>query len=174
MAFTELFKRFWWKAHGLAYSKTRSKEVTEELVQELFTTLWDNRKSLKIENFNAYLLISIRNKSLNFIRSKIVEQKYWNYYKEFIPKWEDTTERTLDYNTLMDAIEVGLKDLPQKTKKVFLLNRIEGRSVSEIASILNLSEKTIGYHLTQSLKRMRVHLKDFTTLLIAAVSIFLK
>lgn len=63
-----------------------------------------------------------------------------------------------------------MEGLPQKTKKVFQLNRLEGRSVPEIANVLNLSEKAIEYHLTRSLKHLRVHLKDFMVLVITFLS----
>jgi RNA polymerase sigma-70 factor (ECF subfamily) len=58
-----------------------------------------------------------------------------------------------------------MEGLPNKTKTVFQLNRLEGRSIPEIAAALNLSEKAIEYHLTRSLKKLRVHLKDFILIL---------
>lgn len=65
------------------------------------------------------------------------------------------------YQDLVAAIEMGLTGLPEKSRKVFKLHRMEGWSVPEIANFLNLSEKAIQYHLTQSVKRLRVHLKNY-------------
>jgi RNA polymerase sigma-70 factor (family 1) len=161
-AFSELIKRFWLKAHSLAYSKIRSKELTQEIVQDLFVALWDKRTSLVIHNFSAYLYTSIRNKAINYIESRIVEQKYWDYYKAFIPHAE-APEHLLEYNELVDALDHGIANLPKKSRRVFQLSRMEGRSVAEIARLLNLSEKAIEYHITRSLKHLRVHLKDFIT-----------
>jgi RNA polymerase sigma-70 factor (ECF subfamily) len=61
----------------------------------------------------------------------------------------------------MASLEERVERLPDKSKKEFRLNHFEGYSVSEIANDLNLSEKAIQYHLTRSLKELRLHLKDF-------------
>ncbi len=159
-AFAELFNRYWHKAHVMAYSKVRHKQVTEEIVQDLFMTLWDKRASLSIHNISSYIFTSIKNKSLNYIESCIVRKKYWEYYKAFVPQTEESTDKIVEYNELMEAIEQGMEHLPKKTKRIFQLSRLEGRSVSEIAKLLNLSEKAIEYHLTNSLKHLRLHLKD--------------
>jgi RNA polymerase sigma-70 factor (family 1) len=160
-AFSELFKRYWRKAYNMAYSRVRSKEITEEIIQDLFVTLWDKRASLSINNMSSYLFIAIKHKALNFIEAQIVHQKYWDYQKKIILIQEDATEKTVEFNELMGAIEEGMGYLPEKAKKVFRLNRLEGHTISEIADLLNLSKKAIQYHLTRSLKEMRLHLKDY-------------
>lgn len=145
----------------MAYARVRSKEITEEIVQELFTSLWDKRATHSIQNLSAYLYQAVKFKALNVIESKLVHEKYWNYYRNFVPQREDTTQIVVEYDDLMEAIEVGMNQLPEKSKKVFRLHRIEGWSVPEIAGLLNLSEKAIQYHLTQSVKKLRVHLKNY-------------
>ena len=167
-AFCEFFKRYWRKIHAVAYSRVRSKEVTEEIVQEIFTSLWDKRASLSINNVPSYLFSAVKYKALNHIESKLVHEKYWDYYKQFVPQEEDVTESTIQYNELMRAVEAGIEQLPEKSKKVFRLNRLEGHSIPEIATLLNLSEKAIQYHVTQSVKKLRLHLKDY----ILSVAIF--
>ena len=166
-AFSELFKRYWRKAQGIANAKVHSKEVAEEIVQDVFITLWDKRSSLRIHNFSSYLYTTIKNKSLNYIEACIVREKYWNYYKTFVPQFDESTEKTVAYDELVEAIENEVNHLPEKSKKVFRLNRLEGRSIAEIASTLNLSEKAIEYHITRSLKQLRLHLKDYILFLIA-------
>ena len=110
---------------------------------------------------SSYIFTAIKYQALNIIESRIVHKKYWDYYKNYIPQQEDVTEKTVHFNELMEVIEEGMDHLPEKTKTIFKLNRLEGRSVHEIANILNLSEKAIQYHLTRSLKEMRLHLKDY-------------
>jgi len=159
-AFSELFKRHWRRVHAMAFSKVRSKEVTEEIVQDLFTSLWDKRGSLSINNLPSYLFTAVKHRALNYIESQLVQKKYWDYSRRSIPQQEEATE-TFEFNELMEALETGMDHLPEKSKRVFRLNRLEGHSVHEIAGILNLSEKAIQYHLTQSLKKLRFHLKDY-------------
>lgn len=164
-AFAELFNRYWRKAFNIGWSKLHDREATEEVVQELFILLWEKRASLSVHNFSSFLYTCVKNKCLNYIESLLIRKKHWEHYRTFIPETENATDKKVAYNELLEAIHVGLEDLPQKTKVVFQLNRLEGRSVSEIANTLNLSEKTIEYHLTRSLKQLRVHLKDFILLL---------
>lgn len=165
-AFAEFFDRYWSKAFQIAYQKLNNRQATEEIVQELFIALWNKRNSLSIHNFSSYLYTCIKNKCLNYIESKIIERRHWDYYKQFIPRSDHSTDKMVSYDALLEAINTGMEGLPKKTKRVFQLNRLEGRSISEIAHVLNLSEKAIEYHLTRSLKHLRIHLKDFTLLLI--------
>lgn len=159
-AFAEFFNRNWKKFHTMAYRKVHDRQVTEEIVQDLFMKLWDKRATLFIHNIHAYIYASIRNKAINYLEACIVKRKYWDYYKTFIPQAEASTEEMVDYNELMETIEHSIEQLPKKTRKIFELNRIEGRSIAEIAQLLNLSEKAIEYHLTNSLKHLRMHVKD--------------
>lgn len=160
-AFAALFKRHWRRVHAMAYSRVRSMEVTEEFVQELFIALWDKRHTQSIKHLSSYLYQSIKFKALNYIEAKLVQKKYWDYYRTFIPQEENATEIAVKYNDLLEAVEQGMNKLPEKSKKVFELNRFEGHSITEIADLLNLSEKAIQYHLTQSVKKLRAHLKNY-------------
>ena len=168
-AFSELFQRYWKKVHAMAYARVRSKEITEEIVQDLFTSLWDKRSTHTIQHLPSYLFQAVKFKALNYIESRIVQEKYWDYYKNFMPQKDEATDILVEYHDLMDAIENGMNELPEKSKKVFRLHRMEGWSVPEIANLLNLSEKAIQYHLTQSVKKLRVHLKNY----ILALSVFI-
>lgn len=153
----------------MAYARVRSKEITEEIVQDLFTSLWDKRSTHTIQHLPSYLFQAVKFKALNYIESRIVQEKYWDYYKNFMPQKDEATDILVEYHDLMDAIENGMNELPEKSKKVFRLHRMEGWSVPEIANLLNLSEKAIQYHLTQSVKKLRVHLKNY----ILALSVFI-
>ena len=163
-AFAELFNRYWSKAFATGFSKTHNREATEEIVQEIFIILWDKRTSLSFQNFSAYLYTCVKNKCLNYIESRITEKKHWDIYKRFIGDTDYATEKKVAYNELWDAILSGMERLPIKTRMVFQLSRLEGRSIEDIAVVLNLSEKAIEYHLTRSLKQLRIHLKDFNVL----------
>lgn len=145
----------------MAYARVKSQAVTEEIVQDLFISLWDKRATQSIRHLSSYLYQAVKFKVLNYIDSRMVEEKYWNYYKTFVPNEENATDMAVAYNDLMEAIEQGMQQLPEKSQKVFKMNRLEGHSIPEIANLLNLSEKAIQYHLTQSVKKLRVHLKNY-------------
>jgi RNA polymerase sigma-70 factor (ECF subfamily) len=161
-AFSELYQRYAKEVYKMAYYRVRSRQTAEEIVQNLFIALWDKRSTLSINNVSSYFFTAVKNRALNIIESLIVHKKYWDYYKNHIPSQENVTERTIEFNELLEAIEKQVAYLPEKPKIVFTLNRLEGRSTHEIARILNLSNKTVQYHLTRSLKELRLHLKHYT------------
>jgi RNA polymerase sigma-70 factor (family 1) len=169
-AFTELVKRYWHPTYQAVQAKVRSKEEAEEIVQDLFVALWVKRKTLLVTNLSHYLFVAAKHRVISHIRFRLTQQKYWAYYKAFVPHREERTEKDVAYNELVAAIEKGLERLPDKSKKVFRLNRMEGRSITEIAKLLKLSEKAIEYHLTRSLKEMRLYLKDFTLIVLFCLS----
>lgn len=171
-AFEEIFNRYWSKVSEMAYSHVRSREVTQEIVQGLFISLWDRRSSLAINNLLSYLTTAVKHRALDFIESQLVRRKHWDYYKRFVPQQAYTTEQDVLFDELVEVMKTKLELLPEKSKRVFTLNRIEGRSVQEIADILNLSEKAIQYHLTKSLKELRLHLKDYMVSVVICLQLF--
>jgi RNA polymerase sigma-70 factor (ECF subfamily) len=160
-AFNALYDKYWKKIYRIAYSKVGSREVAEEIVEDFFIKLWLKRETLVINNFFPYLFTSIKNRCLNYIEEKTTQDRHWQYYSQFIPVSEETTSKSVAFNNLMEAIHGGMDQMPEKSKKVFELHKMEGKSIKEIAAQLNLSEKAIEYHLTNSLKKLRIYLKEF-------------
>jgi RNA polymerase sigma-70 factor (ECF subfamily) len=155
--------------YASARSRVQSHDEAEEIVQNIFSTLWEKRKSLHINDPRNYLYIAVRNSVINLVRSKIKERKYWDYYSKFIPVKEEATTHVVEFGELELAMERAVSHLPEKSRKVFRLSREEGRSNAEIAELLHVSEKAIEYHLTQSLRKLRVHLKDFILVLLLGI-----
>jgi len=170
-AFEQIFRRYWHRLYTMAKSKVQSHDDAEEIIQTIFSSLWEKRESLTITNLSFYLQTAVRNSVIDIIRSRVTQQKYWDYYKTFIPGQLTVTEDTVAFDDLNGAVEEAVNHLPEKSKKVFKLSRFEGRSNAEIAKLLHLSEKAIEYHLTKSLRDLRVHLKDFTLMLLIVLFI---
>lgn len=162
-AFEQIFNDHWDPLYKRARAKLRSHEEAQEVIQNIFSVLWEKREKLLITNLSYYLNTALRNRILNIIRDKIPHQKYWDYYKTFIPQQVQATEEVMEFEDLNSAVELAVENLPEKSRQVFKLSRLEGRSNAEIARLLKVSEKAIEYHLTKSLKELRLHLKDFIT-----------
>ncbi|MFZ6012927.1 MAG: RNA polymerase sigma-70 factor [Bacteroidota bacterium] len=160
-AFREVYVRYWKSVFLLAYKKVHSKEVAEELTQNLFISLWEKRQENRILNLQPWLFTSIRYGIINYYKSQIVHEKYLSYIQGSTDEFEHTTEQLTLFQDLSEAIEKGIALLPQKTQEVFKLSRVENRSVKEISQAMNISEKAVEYHITQSLRLMRIHLKDY-------------
>jgi RNA polymerase sigma-70 factor (family 1) len=171
-AFTALVKRYWKRCHINAYARVNDQDVAEEIVQDVFMSLWDKRNTSSIQNVSSYLYACVRNKCINHIEHKIKEKKYWDYYKTFLSEQTIIKHHPIDFSSLEEQLDSGIQQLPAKSQLVFRMSRMEGRSIPEIAEALNLSEKAIEYHLTLSLKKLRAHLKDFIVPIIAFFNIF--
>jgi RNA polymerase sigma-70 factor (family 1) len=161
LAFKELYLRYWQKLFYSAINKINSKEVAEDVVQTIFIELWDNRERHSIQNLSGYLDTAVKYRVINYIKAAISKK---SHLAQFISKQnpdEDDADLHLLVQELNAAIDKAIEQLPQKTQTVFRLSRFGSQSNKEISRIMNLSEKAVEYHITQSLKTLRFYLKDF-------------
>lgn len=154
-AFTELYNRYWHVLYQLACQKLRDKEMAEELVQELFISLWTKRRTASIRDLKPYLFTALRFSIINHIESRLVHERFVAYYESFLRQPSTASVNTLELEDLTQAIETSLRNLPEKTQQVFRLSRFEQQTIPEIAQHLGLSEKAIEYHLSKALKTVR-------------------
>ncbi|WP_428659723.1 RNA polymerase sigma factor [Runella sp.] len=160
-AFEEIYRRYWYKLFGIAYHQTGVREEAEELVQEVFLTIWTRRAEVVIKRLDLYLTIAIKNQVYDYIKSRISYRKYQEYliFQEIHQHY--ATDEIVDFAELSEAVEKVLSRLPEKSAEVFKRSRFENQSVREIAHGLNLSEKAVEYHITKSLKFLRENLKPY-------------
>ncbi|WP_234735771.1 RNA polymerase sigma-70 factor [Tellurirhabdus bombi] len=166
LALSELYNRYWYALFRVAYQKANSREVAEELVQDLFVGLWQKRATLRVRQVEHYLFSAIKYSVIDFIRTQLVHEKFREYEYAFGLTSDMQTDNQLAYNDLVGSIETELIKLPSKTQEVFRLSRFDGLSIPSIAQTLNLSEKTVEYHLSKALKTLRLQLQDFVFLLL--------
>jgi RNA polymerase sigma-70 factor (family 1) len=157
-AFREIYERYWKRLFSLATFKTNSKEIAEEIIQELFVRLWERRKTLMITHLESYLFTALKYQLISHLRQVIAQR---NMVESSGNEASTATEDFLTAETIQTAIERGIHQLPDKTQEVFRLSRFEEKSHKEIALALDLSEKSVEYHITQALKFLRVYLKDY-------------
>lgn len=160
-AFQELYNRYAPTVRAVAYSKLNSVEAAKEIVQEIFMDLWERRSHLNIESLPKYLTVAVKYQVINHFKKQITIKKHAHYYKTFERIVGEETLQEVEFESLQEALEKGMSRLPPKTQTIFKLSRVEHKSIAEIADELNLSQQAIKYHITQSLKELRLHLKDF-------------
>jgi RNA polymerase sigma-70 factor (family 1) len=160
-AYEAIFNKYWYALFKVAYARTKSKEEAEEIVQEIFAGLWKNHQTLLISHLSFYLFAAVRKRVISAIRSRMVHDKYRNHYEQFLKGHALVTEEAVAFTTLREAVEKAVCQLPEKPQQVFRLSHFQGLSVPEISKHLNMPRRTIEHHLTQSLRTLRVHLKDF-------------
>ncbi|ADB40758.1 RNA polymerase sigma-70 factor [Spirosoma linguale] len=160
-AFREIYLRYWKKLFSIARHKIQALDAVEELVQDIFLRLWERRDSLQIDRLDAYLFTAVRYACINHIKSALVKEKYADYAYDHYNDASYATDEQLDLDELMDAVEQQLNDLPEKTRQIFRLNRLEYQSVKEISTSLKVPERTVEYHISQAIKSLRVYLRDY-------------
>jgi RNA polymerase sigma-70 factor (family 1) len=165
-SFTEIYRRYCYQLVTLAYRKLNSREAAEELVQDLFENLWNRRASHEIAQLKQYLFSALRYRIINYIKAQQVRAGYELYCRLTSAEADTATEDALAHGELSAALLAGVRRLPTKTREIFQLSRLEQYSVAEISGQVNLSEKTVEYHLTKSLKLLRSYLRDFLVLVV--------
>lgn len=159
-AFEAIFNRYWEKIFLSAYKKLRSKEVAEDLTQNLFTALWDNRDRYQIDHLFRYLSVGIKNRVINHIDAELVKSNQRQSIYAGTGE-ENSADQKAILHDLQAAINEALLHLPEKTRTIFKLSRFEKYPVKDIAQQLGLTEKAVEYHITQSNKILGLHLKEF-------------
>lgn len=153
-----------------AYQKTKDKIVAEDLVQNIFISIWEKRETLAVKDARHYLLGCLKYSVINYIRSQMVENKYIAFSKNQQEAGADIYSR-IELNDLSEILEKGISSLPEKTQEIFRLSRFEHQSTKKISTGLNISEKTVEYHITRSLKFIKAYLKN--NYLFALIFLFL-
>lgn len=145
------------------YAKTllRDHDTAEEIVQELFFRLWQDRQNLRIESsLNGYLYRSVHNRSLHYIEHQKVVSRHAG---EIIAGAELTSEPVTEaiyYSELQARVARVLERLPDRCRVVFRMSRFEGLKYNEIADKLAVSLKTVEADMGKALREFRKALAE--------------
>lgn len=162
-AFDFIYQKYFQKLYGAAYKRLQNRELTEEVVQELFISLWERRTELNISGtLDSYLFSSIKYLTIaQFKKNNLFEQ----YSSTLILEDNDLnfTEEMVAFDELNEAYQKALQTLPERCREVFVLKRT-GLSQRDISEKLDISEKTVENQMTKALKMLRDALRDYTVL----------
>jgi RNA polymerase sigma-70 factor (family 1) len=161
-AFEVMYKRHWPELIDAAYRRLQSRQKAEDIVQEIFISLYNKRTALEFTvSVKAYLNQALKFKVLNEFRSESVRNTYTKSVF-FGNSCKNDFANQLEAKELRLKIERLLAQLPQKCSQVFLLSRNENMTNKEIAMELNISISTVEKHIGKALKALRHELKSHT------------
>jgi RNA polymerase sigma-70 factor (family 1) len=161
-AFEQLYNALWSRLYSTAYNYVRDKATAQEIVQEVFIKLWLKREDLQeVNDIQAFAVRAVQFRIFDFFDKRKVEIKYAQQVVERGDVMINNTHHLAEYNETLKVIEQEISELPDTTRNVFRLSRFEQLSNEEISIRLKISIKTVEYHITQSLKRLRMKIGDF-------------
>jgi len=144
------------------YAKTiiRDHDTAEEIVQDLFFRLWQDREKLQIESsLNGYLFRAVHNRCLHWIEHSRVIEKHAQEALYNQPGEAQSPSEIIQFKELQVKIAVILARLPERCSRIFYMNRFEGLKYAEIAEKLSVSVKTVEANMGKALKEFRKALK---------------
>lgn len=140
----------------------KDQDTAEEIVQDLFVKIWQERKNLAVtSSLNGYLFRSVHNRCIHHIEHLKVRDKYSEEISKLQPELMESPADQLQYAELQNKIARIIEKLPERCGRIFLMNRFEGLKYSEIAEKLSVSVKTVEANMGRALKEFRKELSDY-------------
>ena len=145
------------------YAKTLIKDhdTSEEIVQDLFFRIWQDKEKIKIESsLNGYLFRSVHNRCLHYIEHNKVVERHAEEMSHRLSEIQESPADILHYKELQARIAGILERLPERCGKIFYMSRFEGLKYNEIAEKLSVSVKTVESNMGRALKEFRKELTE--------------
>lgn len=161
-SFEAVFREYYELLCRYACKLTGNAGTAEELVQDLFYTLWDKRQHLQIDSsLKSYLYTATHNRCLKHMEHQNVRNKYRDKVRDHREGTEPGPQERMQADELQVMINQTLDSMPERCSKIFRLNRFEGMKYSQIAEMLAISVKTVEANMGKALRILRRNLRDY-------------
>ena len=157
LAMEYLYQNYWEEVLDAAFKRSRNEEVAQDITQEIFISIWENREHLNVEgSMEAYFKGAVKYKVINYFKSSMVREKH----KEdvILLTANDTAssaENLLMLKDLNKQFDDALQELPEKMRVIISMSRKQEKSIQEISDELNLSAQTVKNQISSALKILR-------------------
>ena len=162
--FEIVYKQYYSMLVGFSFQYVEDGDVAEDVVQEVFSNLWNQSDRIEIKtNTKSYLFGAVRNACLNHLKHlKVVD----SHEKSSMQSEAYDPSDFLEMDELQSKIDTALAQLPEKRREIFEMSRFEGKKYHEIADELDISVKTVETQMSRTLKVMRKVLGSYLVYLI--------
>jgi RNA polymerase sigma-70 factor (ECF subfamily) len=162
-AFDILYKKYSKKLYNFSYSILKSKEESENVLQDVFFVLWEKRLTIeKGSSVRYFIFTAAHNAAITVLRKRTREIKFIEFLKSLQGVNQETLTSSIEYTELSDKLNEIIDQLPQRQKEVYLLHHEQGLKYNEIAGKLNISINTIENHMSRALKTIRMKLGAYS------------
>ncbi|MDH6304811.1 RNA polymerase sigma-70 factor (ECF subfamily) [Parabacteroides sp. PF5-5] len=168
--FREMYLSYFPKLVHFSKAHILSQIDAENIVQDVFVYLWENKEVLNsVKNLNAFLFTMVKNRCIDYLRSKTqasgrkysitdVQEKEFELKLYALQRFD---ENSFSHEEIESIISNALETLPPRCREIFILSRMEGLKHKDIAQRLNISTNTIEGHISTALKKLREVLKEY-------------
>jgi RNA polymerase sigma-70 factor (family 1) len=161
-AFQYLFDKQWKFVYSNALRLTKSPEMAEDLAQDIFVRLWNNRRKLAaVNNIQAFLFTVSHNLVHDYLRTKVFKESNRDALLAYFDQPENTPLETLERKELSGKLQSAIDQLPPQLKTIFQLSHLNGFSHKEIAGKLNISPLSSRVFLSRAIMQLRKYLSLF-------------
>ncbi|WP_316811837.1 RNA polymerase sigma-70 factor [Pedobacter heparinus] len=174
-AFSELFEAYYNLLGTYVLKMTKSMEISEEIVQDIFIKIWLRRADLpEIKSFSNYTFIMCRNRVLDHLRKQAREKLQAVALEKFLIDEAENTDAQHSSEVYRALIDRVVSKLPEQSKRVYMLSRYDRLKHHQIAQQLGISQETVKKHIQYAVSFIKTELKSNIELSILAVmTIFL-
>ncbi|WP_173823169.1 RNA polymerase sigma-70 factor [Proteiniphilum saccharofermentans] len=161
-AFCELYAKYKERLLYFAVKFVKQCEFAEDIYQDAFIVIWQNRRFLDPEKtFSSYLYTIVKNRILNILREIENDQKLKSHILANAIDYSDVTNQHVQINELKGILDKILKKLTPRQRQIFEMSRDEQMTHKEIAEVLGISVFTVQEHISIALKSIKHYLKEY-------------
>jgi RNA polymerase sigma-70 factor (ECF subfamily) len=173
VAFDTIYEQYCKRLYGFVIRYVKQDTDAEEIVQEVFIKIWENRRKIDVfSSFESFIFTISYNSTISLLRKRVHEKKYLEHLK-FSQEFDLTPELTdeIHFKELNEKIQNLLGELTPRQREIFLLSREEGLTHGQIAKKLGISVHTVKNHIVTVLSLLKSNVD--TTLIINALFVCL-
>jgi len=164
MAFEQIFNLYQSKLYHFVKLTLANDTDCEEIVQEVFLKIWDRREQIDLsKSFKSYLYTITKNEIHDHLRKVLQQKKYLEQAIHELSIAENDVEKIVNFRETDHVINELINSLPHKRRKVFELSRLQGKTYSQIALEMNISENTVDTQMRKALLFLREGLVKLAT-----------
>ena len=170
VSFSALYNANYGKFVRFAHRYVRDLDIAEDIASDAFIYYWENKSRLPEDtNVKAYILTSIKNNCISYLRRQTIHENAifemlsdmeWERESR-IARLESFEPSEVFTHEIMEMVDKVLKSLPEQTRRIFVMSRYKYLSHKEIADNLNISTKTVEFHIAKTLKILKTELRDY-------------
>lgn len=165
-AFEKIFLTYFDKIKWFLNGFLKSESEAEELTQDIFVKLWINRQSINSQKpFDTYLYTIARNTALNYLKHKLVEEKFKSSYSSLNSDLECGSDEILFAKEINLLVEMALCKMPLQRRRIYQMSRHDSCSNEDIALQLGISKRTVENQLSLAIKELKGVIPFFFILL---------